>query len=40
LSDALRADSLEQAAQSALDPAAALAYLLAADRVMQIDDLG
>jgi acyl-CoA dehydrogenase len=33
-----RAESLEAAAQSASDPARALAYLLAADRVIQVDD--
>ncbi|MDP3082567.1 MAG: DUF1974 domain-containing protein, partial [Rubrivivax sp.] len=33
-----RTDSLEQAAASARDPAAALAYLMAADRVIQVDD--
>jgi acyl-CoA dehydrogenase len=33
-----RTDSLERAAQSARDPARALAYLLAADRVIQVDD--
>jgi acyl-CoA dehydrogenase len=33
-----RASSLEQAASGSRDPAAALAYLLAADRVIQVDD--
>ena len=33
-----RAESLEQAAQSGRDPARAFAYLLAADRVIQVDD--
>jgi acyl-CoA dehydrogenase len=33
-----RTDSLEQAAETSRDPAAALAYLLAADRVIQVDD--
>ena len=33
-----RAESLQQAAQSGRDPARALAYLLAADRVIQVDD--
>ena len=33
-----RSASLEQAAQGARDPALALAYLLAADRVIQVDD--
>jgi acyl-CoA dehydrogenase len=33
-----RAESLEQAAKSGKDPARALAYLLAADRVIQVDD--
>jgi acyl-CoA dehydrogenase len=33
-----RVDSLEQAAQGAGDPARALAYLVAADRVIQVDD--
>ncbi len=35
-----RTDSLEQAAQRSCDPATALAYLLAADRVIQVDDFG
>jgi acyl-CoA dehydrogenase len=33
-----RTDSLEQAAAGSRDPAAALAYLIAADRVIQVDD--
>jgi len=33
-----RTNSLNAAAESARDPAAALAYLLAADRVIQVDD--
>lgn len=33
-----RTTSLEEAARAARDPAAALAYLLAADRVIQVDD--
>ncbi len=33
-----RTSSLEQAASNSRDPAAALAYLLAADRVIQVDD--
>ena len=33
-----RTDSLEQAASQSRDPAAALAYLLAADTVIQVDD--
>jgi acyl-CoA dehydrogenase len=33
-----RTSSLEQTARAARDPAAALAYLLAADRVIQVDD--
>src|SRR5882672_9005516 len=33
-----RSESLQQAAQSGRDPARALAYLLAADRVIQVDD--
>jgi len=33
-----RSESLEQAARSGRDPARALAYLLAADRVIQVDD--
>ncbi len=33
-----RTSSLEQAAEGSRDPAAALAYLLAADRVIQVDD--
>lgn len=33
-----RTDSLEQAASGSRDPAAALAYLLAADKVIQVDD--
>ena len=33
-----RSDSFEQAARGARDPALALAYLLAADRVIQVDD--
>jgi acyl-CoA dehydrogenase len=33
-----RTDSLQAAAQHAHDPAAALAYLVAADRVIQVDD--
>jgi acyl-CoA dehydrogenase len=33
-----RSESLEHAAQNARDPARALAYLLAADRVIQVDD--
>jgi acyl-CoA dehydrogenase len=33
-----RTESLEQAAQDARDPARALAYLLAADKVIQVDD--
>jgi acyl-CoA dehydrogenase len=33
-----RVDSLEESAQSMPDPARALAYLLAADRVIQVDD--
>ncbi len=35
-----RTDSLQQAADKSRDPAAALAYLLAADRVIQVDDFG
>ncbi len=33
-----RTNSLQQAAENSRDPAAALAYLLAADRVIQVDD--
>ena len=33
-----RTESLEQAAGRSRDPAAALAYLLAADKVIQVDD--
>jgi acyl-CoA dehydrogenase len=33
-----RTDSLDQAAGGSRDPAAALAYLLAADKVIQVDD--
>ena len=35
-----RTRSLEQAAAEARDPAAALAHLRAADRVVQVDDFG
>ena len=35
-----RTDSLQIAADQSRDPAAALAYLLAADRVIQVDDFG
>jgi acyl-CoA dehydrogenase len=33
-----RTDSLDEAASRSRDPAAALAYLLAADKVIQVDD--
>jgi len=33
-----RTSSLQQAAENSRDPAAALAYLLAADRVIQVDE--
>ncbi len=35
-----RTESLQQAAERSRDPAAALAYLLAADQVIQVDDFG
>ena len=35
-----RTDGLQQAAEKSRDPAAALAYLLAADQVIQVDDFG
>jgi acyl-CoA dehydrogenase len=33
-----RTSSLQQAAENSRNPAAALAYLLAADRVIQVDE--